>query len=380
VKPAQLAVVGSSALLFLSAVAACGGSEAETFADPNASRGPYSLVFTGSADDESSSHMHAASANTWKPRKLAGAFDDIARPVWSPSFQHVLDPSGVVVRADGGFRFQLPNNTAIGDAFPWSPDGQMLVYASDPYEEGRIFVVPLLGSEPREIGTGALPTWAADGRVYFRRGSTVRATDPVSGLGTDVTIAESDARAMLQWGEWSPDGTRVAYDVGGEGARSVFVRRMQADEDPRELLTDVDPPIVDVHAYTWSPDGEHLAVVAGRDDPSAESLGPGTNGIRWGLHIVDVDDSGSDEVLDIEAHELTWSPNGEWIALERFWGYDAERVPAADIWLVRPDGTGLRRITNGRRPGTDWNHTTGTDYANAAWVPEAVVAEALAKR
>jgi hypothetical protein len=159
-----------------------------------------------------------------------------------------------------------------------------------------------------------------------------------------------------------------------EGARSLFVLEPETPGEATALLAGLDPPIVDVNAYAWAPDGEHLAVIAGRDDPSAEPLGPGQYGIRWELHVVDVDDGSADKLMDVEAHELAWSPDGEWIALERYWGFDAERQAAADIWLVRPDGTELRQVTNGRDPGKDWDHTTGANYRSATWVPETIIA------
>ena len=89
-----------------------------------------------------------------------------------------------------------------------------------------------------------------------------------------------------------------------EAESTRWVLEPGKSEEPSQLLAGLDPPIVGINAYAWAPDGEHLAVIAGRDDPLAEPLAVGTYGIRWELHLVDVDEGNSREVLDVEAHML----------------------------------------------------------------------------
>ena len=59
----------------------------------------------------------------------------------------------------------------------------------------------------------------------------------------------------------------------------------------------------------------------------------------------------------LQASSPAWSPDGKWIALVRDrvldWGYPG------DIWIVRSDGTGLRRLTNTKR----------IDERNLTWLP-----------
>ena len=358
------------ALLVLSSATACGGRpDAETYVDSNQSRESHSLVFSGSADDEGVSHLYVAGGKRWNVRRLAGAFDGFEWPLWSPTYDHLADESGIVMRSDGTGRRNL--GVYLRPGFPWAPDGKRLVYSDDPYEEGPIFVVSASRSSPQRVANGSRAQWGPDGRIYYQHGSAIHALDVVSRRAVTVATASG---WVLGYESWSPDGRRVAYDVGVEEHRSVYVLEPGSSTEPTALLADLDPPIVDINAYGWAPDGEHLAVIAGRDDSSAEPLGPGTYGIRWELHIVDVDDGSSEEVLDIEAHDLAWSPDGQWIALTRYWGFNRWRGSASDIWLVQPDGTGLRQVTDGRDPGKDWNHTTGTSYAHATWVPVAAVA------
>ena len=364
-------LMATALLLLLSMTAACGSqSEDEAYADQDALSGPHALVFSGWADNEPVPHLYAADGTDWTVRRLPVAFDDIPRPVWSPTFDHIADESGTVLRADGSGRRDL--GAYLRPGYPWSSDGSRLVYSDDAYEERPILVASVDGSSPQQLARGSTPTWAPDGSVYFSLSGSIHAVDPTSGQARVVAIAPG---WVLGYEEWSPDGLHVTYDVGMEDDRSLFALDLAARDEPRALLADLDPPITDVKAYAWAPDSEHLAVVAGRDDPSAEPLGPGTYGIRWELHIVDVEDNSSRKVMDVEANDLAWSPDGEWIALRRYWGYDAARDAASDIWLVRPDGTGFQQVTNGRVPGTDWDHTRGTNYGRANWVPESVLAK-----
>ena len=99
---------------------------------------------------------------------------------------------------------------------------------------------------------------------------------PTAQVLIEARILEVSSDALDKIGvRWSPDGSRVAYDVGMEGERSLFVLEPERSTEPTAVLANLDPPVVDINAYAWAPDGEHLAVVAGREDPSAEPLGPG---------------------------------------------------------------------------------------------------------
>jgi len=204
--------------------------------------------------------------------------------------------------------------------------------------------------------------------TYFRHGMTidtsaVKALDPESGRVETVT---RDVW-LLSGGKWSRDGRHVAYTNGllGDDGKGLFLFEIGASDQPKRVL--VEAPI---DAYSWSADGQRLAVIAGRRDPSAPEVpGPGLRGYRWELRFVDLQGHTSGNVLEVDAHTITWSPDGVWVVLERYSGFDVGRETSlTDIWLVHPDGTGLRRLTSGA--------PTATSYGQAAWVPESVVAKA----
>src|SRR5438105_2304379 len=59
--------------------------------------------------------------------------------------------------------------------------------------------------------------------------------------------------------------------------------------------------------------------------------------------------------LDDQVHEVSWSPDGEWLAFSLAPGGGMN----TQIYLVRPDGTGLRRFTDGGKESNwlgPWTH------------------------
>ena len=84
----------------------------------------------------------------------------------------------------------------------------------------------------------------------------------------------------------------------------------------------------------WSPDGTRLLFT--REEGGSQPGG--------GLFMVDADGTDLHQVVprDLRALFPRWSPDGSLIAFE---SYDADRQ--GDVYVVRPDGTGLRQVTSG---------------------------------
>lgn len=90
----------------------------------------------------------------------------------------------------------------------------------------------------------------------------------------------------------------------------------------------------------WSPDGRRIAFVSDRDNPERRAH------ISNEVYVMNADGSGERRLTHAIPGgngnaDPAWSPDGTWIAFD---GDDAQGH--GDIWIVHPDGTGLRNLTN----------------------------------
>lgn len=136
---------------------------------------------------------------------------------------------------------------------------------------------------------------------------------------------------------WSPKGDWIVFT--SERAGSADLYRMHPDGSGVERLTD-DPAYDDQGAF--SPDGGKVVFVSTRA------------GGRANLWILDVATRKATPLTSGEGGDFrpSWSPNGEWIAFSSDRGSDLpvakgrwERLQVADIYVIHPDGSGLRRVS-----------------------------------
>jgi Tol biopolymer transport system component len=140
--------------------------------------------------------------------------------------------------------------------------------------------------------------------------------------------------------QFAPDGTRVVFmrtkaGVQPEGAGALFV--VGVDGTRARRITPWGAAFLD---QAWSPDGQWIVF----QRPYGRLFLVHPDGT--GLHEVPIDlPAGSG------ASEPSWSPDGEWIAFVLL------NDGASNVYAVRPDGTGLTRVTL-----SEGTHDAGPDW------------------
>ncbi len=178
--------------------------------------------------------------------------------------------------------------------------------------------------------------------------------------GTDRRRLTSDPAPEFD-PTWSPDGSQVAYRVDVQDHAEIWV--MNADGTDRRKLGDGLSP-------AWAPRDSRIAFADSdgylsiiRADGTGRQRVPGTregeyptwspdgNRLMFNtatpaghlMYAVDVDGS---DLIDIskvagEGWQAAWSPDGTRVAFQ-----SRRDGPDGDVYLMEPDGSGVRRLTS----------------------------------
>ena len=159
-------------------------------------------------------------------------------------------------------------------------------------------------------------------------------------------IADADGgheQPLLGLGEidydpvWAPDGGSIVFTSDRYGSADLF--RVKLDGTGLERLTD--SPAYDDQA-AFAPDGKQLVFVSTRSGGTAD------------LWTMDLQTRRAKALTSGPGGDFrpAWSPDGKWIAFSSDRGSTMpfshgrwEHLHIVDLYVVHPDGTGLKRIT-----------------------------------
>jgi Tol biopolymer transport system component len=274
---------------------------------------------------------------------------DVQTPAWSPDgrkLAFVSERDGnaeiYVMNADGSAQENLTRQPATDSHPSWSRDGRRIVFVSRRDGNAEIYVMNADGSGLRNLtrtpSDDLDPAWSPDGRAiaFVQKKCMPNPRDRrcATSYETYLYVVNADGsglrrlttrRAHVFNPSWSADGKTIRY------ARSL----VNADGSGHSEL----PRNVPL-AGAWSPDGQRIAVVSVAHSP-ADARSP----TKLGLWVVNADGSDARRVAgNATWGEPAWSPNGRRIAFRRFEG-KVGSAGNSDLFVVNPDGSGLRRLT-----------------------------------
>ena len=211
----------------------------------------------------------------------------------------------------------------------WSPDGKHVIYEKvdyTPRPQNQLLYSWQPEYEYRY--TDVFPSFAKDGTLLVTNKDADSSVVIMDAAGNHRKIVFKAVEGAAFAPSWSPDGQRIAFGYGGflqgrrtSGARIVLVNR---DGSGVQELT---PDMPNAGFPSWSADGREIVY---------RSFGTG----EMGLRIYNLE-TRSTRVLTKEADNLpAWSPDGARILFTR------KQDDNFDIYTIKPDGTDLVRLTD----------------------------------
>jgi TolB protein len=235
-----------------------------------------------------------------------------------------------VVNANGiGLRAVTPAGVT---SVAVSHDGGRIAYS----RAGEVYVSNVDGTHARRLttsrATDGAPAWSGDDRWIAWSVREGRHTSILKMRSSDGGVRRTLATgAALDVPAWSRDGRHMAYaGVNGQ------IWEMSADGSRKHALTRTKPGAGVDWAPSWSPDGKRVAYESSVDTGSRQQTteiwvinADGTHAVRLTHNF-------------INDNHPSWSPDGAWLAFAS----PSPRPGLAHVWLMRPNGSGLHRLTS----------------------------------
>jgi Tol biopolymer transport system component len=242
----------------------------------------------------------------------------------------------------------------------WSPDGKRVVF----YKRAGGGPAPLEKTFSRNPNydlriTGPMPAFSPSGRQFVTGGAP--SANPAGSSLTLTTVDTGQSKVLYRdktrnvlAGAWTPDGKRIVFGIGRfaaffDGFHSEFLKPGDRVEGGAQVaminadgtgFTELTSGSGNNAFPSFAPDGKRIVYRTF------------SNG-KYGLRLLDLKTKAVTALTDGYDNFPLWSPRGDLIMFARLAG------GTYDVYTIRPDGTSLKRLTNGK----------GND-AHMAWSPD----------
>ncbi|MDX2149629.1 MAG: winged helix-turn-helix domain-containing protein [Bryobacteraceae bacterium] len=315
-----------------------------------------------------------------EPVRLTDTPGNEEYPGWSPdgrriAFQRRDEGKSWIyfISALGGLEQRV---CEAGPGFSWSPDGRRLALAGGADEKGRnqIFLHDLATGTRRQVTVSgsysdSFPRFSPDGEsIAFQRSFTVSAREVMV-----VRVGGGEARRLtfdqrpVAGHAWTGDGKEIVFSANrgdGEQLWRVPIRGGTPERVSTSSVTALAPAVsrdgrrlafteqfTDANLYSYSGAAPpKLTLESSRDDHSPSFSPDGSRVVfaskRSGTEEIWIADAGEagpavrlTSFRGPAAGSPRWSPDGQWIA------FDARVSGSPDVYVMRPDGGGMRKVT-----------------------------------
>jgi Tol biopolymer transport system component len=263
--------------------------------------------------------------------------------------------------ADLTTRRLIKADAATSRSLPmWSPDGRSIAFVREFADSEQFYVLDSVGGTPRRLATelrgffGFLD-WSPDGAsILFNAGPTpghpgvylIRAD------GSGLRRVLYDSVAYYRCPSWAPDGRRFVVSAYRDRDALSSILEVEIASGTARTLVASDTSYLD--CPQWSPEGDEIVLTF---DPKRGDIWKRDRSEPWRTDL---------DILDLKSGRLRllvggpglnnyghWSRDGRWIVFQsnrhaspRIDSLSLrDRFRSLEVYIVRPDGSDLRRLT-----------------------------------